>query len=457
MVDFTTPNLLGASEEFNKLVSQFDSIKASLKGKLEAEIDDVKSEVGSSLSVLDADMKDLIPELPSIPDVSFISEIQNLAALPAGGFAGLSALANLQSQFGSALSGAGFSLDSLAADATAAFSGGAGLAGGGFPNFVIGIDGLPALKPDDVGMPSTDPERLDEDDLIEEEPASLLLTPAAEISFVNTLIASDVSTAVEKIKKATQKIEILIASESGRISEETKRQFDEADTIGETSAIKSGTAPTPQIAKVNSAVATNKTLPPKSPAIELTSDAAVEIESLYGLQDDIADFENNLVGEFQRLSDLLLKYKKESPFNLIEGNREIVSYPVSAAVLAPPKLSGISRPPGQKNIEDLYTYYLSAMKFANDKINETNNDIQKRLDFLQGGSITTKIVPIDGGTESRIIRAPDDQQKLEDRFFEYKETSNQRGDQAAMGGDILIESMDAVYTEAEKTFSIPRR
>ena len=43
MVDFTTPNLCGASPEFNKLVSQFDSIKESLKGKLEAEIDLIKS------------------------------------------------------------------------------------------------------------------------------------------------------------------------------------------------------------------------------------------------------------------------------------------------------------------------------------------------------------------------------------------------------------------------------
>ena len=134
MVDFTTPNLCGASPEFNKLASQFDSIKESLKGKLEAEIDDVKSEVGSSLSVLDADMKSLIPELPSTPDISFISEVTNLIETGSA-----SALANIASQFGGALSGGGFSLDSI-------------LAGGEIPNFVIGPNGLPALKPDDVKM-----------------------------------------------------------------------------------------------------------------------------------------------------------------------------------------------------------------------------------------------------------------------------------------------------------------
>ena len=37
MVDFTTPNLCGASEQFNKLAGQFASIKDTLQGSLEAE------------------------------------------------------------------------------------------------------------------------------------------------------------------------------------------------------------------------------------------------------------------------------------------------------------------------------------------------------------------------------------------------------------------------------------
>ena len=43
MVDFTTPNLCGASEEFNKLSSQFSGIKNSLQGQLEGEIDALKA------------------------------------------------------------------------------------------------------------------------------------------------------------------------------------------------------------------------------------------------------------------------------------------------------------------------------------------------------------------------------------------------------------------------------
>ena len=52
MVDFTTPNLCGASEQFNKLAGQFSSIKDSLQGQLEGEIDSLKSELTSSLKII---------------------------------------------------------------------------------------------------------------------------------------------------------------------------------------------------------------------------------------------------------------------------------------------------------------------------------------------------------------------------------------------------------------------
>ena len=45
MVDFTTPDLCGASEQFNKLAGQFASIKDSLQDQLEGEIDALKSEL----------------------------------------------------------------------------------------------------------------------------------------------------------------------------------------------------------------------------------------------------------------------------------------------------------------------------------------------------------------------------------------------------------------------------
>ena len=188
MVDFTTPDLCGASEQFNKLAGQFASIKDSLQDQLEGEIDALKSELTASLSVLEADIKGLIPELPDIPDISLISQIQGLVALPTGSPASLGALANISSQFGDALSQAGFSLDSLVSDATAAFSGGIDLCGGGIPNFVIGPNGIPTLKPEDSGMPDTDPERLDEDGKLLAEPPSSLSTPSAQINTSNAAL-----------------------------------------------------------------------------------------------------------------------------------------------------------------------------------------------------------------------------------------------------------------------------
>ena len=113
MVDFTTPNLCGASEQFNKLASQFDSIKDTLQGSLEAEIDTLNITLTSSLNVLSNDMKGLIPELPSIPDVSLVSEIQNLISLPVGSPASLISLANIESKFRDSLNEVGFSLESI--------------------------------------------------------------------------------------------------------------------------------------------------------------------------------------------------------------------------------------------------------------------------------------------------------------------------------------------------------
>mgnify|MGYP003655129894 FL=1 len=318
MVDFTTPNLCGASPEFNKLSSQFSGIKDSLQGQLEGEIDVLKSELTASLAVLEADIKGLIPELPAIPDVSFISEIQNLAALPAGGFAGLSALANIQSQFGSALSGAGFSLDSLVGDATAAFSGGIDLCGGGLPNFVIGPNGLPALKPDDVGMPSTDPKRLDEDDDIEGEAASSLLTPSAEISSTNSGLSGAAGKASEEVKKRLPKT--TISAEGGNVSLAARKEYDKQDALIEANNIKNKVPSSPQIQKRANAAATNSNLPAKAPA---TSPDEILVE-IQGFQERVNIASNAFRDSFTRTQGLFKKSKQESPHNLLASGKAIV-------------------------------------------------------------------------------------------------------------------------------------
>ena len=139
MADSSTPNLLGASEGFNELANQLSSIKSFLQGALEAPIETVVAELIGSLGILDGDFSALIPELSSIADISFISEIQNLIALDAGSLSSLSALANIESQFGDVLSGAGFDLDGLVSEATGVLSGTFDSFTGGILDQVTGI------------------------------------------------------------------------------------------------------------------------------------------------------------------------------------------------------------------------------------------------------------------------------------------------------------------------------
>jgi len=438
MVDFTTPNLCGASEQFNKLASQFDSIKESLKSQLEAEIDTVKSDVGSSLSVLDADMKGLIPELPSIPDVSFISEIQNLASLPAGSFSSLSALANIQSQFGDALSGAGFSLDSLVSDAKAAFSGGIDLCGGGLPNFVIGPDGLPTLKTDDVGMPDSDP--VDED-------GATLTTPAAEISSVNAPIEAAASNAASNYQEQTAKVRVVISSETGEISNKTKEEFDKADAVAETAAIKAKVPANPQTAKVKDAVLTNKTLPPKEPVIkpvDLTADEQAEIEALLFLQEGITDLENEMMSEFERLSHLLLKYTKKFPQNITaDGKRKVILDRKKRA--SPPGRTA----PRPLTIKGFHGFYRGQVNVKKKRFKELNSRIDRRRDLILTGKSTERALR--EGTSLERTTLAQNVKTLEDIFERIK---NERPINTVLTLLELIDFLDDAYVLAEKTYTV---
>ena len=316
MVDFTTPDLCGASEQFNKLAGQFASIKDSLQDQLEGEIDALKSELTASLSVLEADIKGLIPELPDIPDISLISQIQGLAALPIGSPASLGALANISSQFGGALSQAGFSLDSLVSDATAAFSGGIDLCGGGIPNFVIGPNGIPTLKPEDSGMPDTDPERLDEDGKLLAEPASSLSTPSAQINTSNAALAADAAAGAAAIKENLPKTDL--ASESGNVSNSAKKEYAKQDAVIRAKLQKDGSAPTPQVQKAANATSTVSNLPPKDSLL----DADEFIAKLKGLQNRVAAAENTVKKAFNRAAHLVAKSRKQEPDNILASGTE---------------------------------------------------------------------------------------------------------------------------------------
>ena len=440
MVDFTTPNLCGASEEFNKLANQFSSIKDSLQGSLEGEIDALKGELTASLAVLEADIKGLIPELPEIPDISLISEIQNLVSLPAGSLARLSALANLKLQFGDALDEAGFALDSLVGDATAAFSGGIDLCGGGLPNFVIGPDGIPTLKPEDSGMPNTDPERVDEDGKLLAEAPSSLSTPSAQINTSNAALAAAAAAGAAAIKENLPKTDL--ASESGDISNAAKKEYAKQDAVIRARLQKDGSAPTPQVQKVGNATSTVSNLPPKDSL--LSPDEF--ITKLKGFQNRVAAAENTVKKAASRASHLVLKSNKQEPDNILaSGTEKLVrddskSFNISATlpsgqVFTRNNLNFVGKEHSIKKLAvGVWNSFFRASTRANNLI-KIKLETEARLAELQR----------QGGTGSRSGRdegiTTTDIESLVDAL------------EKDMPGAVLI--YDEIYNGVEKTYAVP--
>ncbi len=432
MVDFTTPDLCGASEQFNKLAGQFASIKDSLQGQLEGEIDALKSELTASLSVLEADIKGLIPELPDIPDISLISQIQGLAALPIGSPASLGALANISSQFGGALSQAGFSLDSLVSDATAAFSGGIDLCGGGIPNFVIGPDGIPTLKPEDSGMPDTDPERVDEDGKLLAEPPSSLSTPSAQINISNAALAAAAAAGAAAIKENLPKTDL--ASESGNVSNAAKKEYAKQDAVIRARLQKDGSAPTPQVQKAGNATSTVSNLPPKDSL--LSPDEFVT--KLKGLQNRVAVAENTVKKAASRASHLVLKSNKQEPDNILaSGTEKLVRDDSKSFNIS------VTRPDG------------TTLTYNNISFTGKNSTMYKLAtttwySFFRPSTLANRLIKIglDGGAErlDRLARAG-----------ETVDSTDIENLVVALEGDAptVVAVYDEIYKGIEKTYAVP--
>ena len=432
MVDFTTPDLCGASEQFNKLAGQFASIKDSLQGQLEGEIDALKSELTASLNVLEADIKGLIPELPDIPDISLISQIQGLVALPAGSLASLRALANITSQFGDALSQAGFSLDSLVSDATAAFSGGIDLCGGGIPNFVIGPNGIPTLKPEDSGMPDTDPERLDEDGKLIAEPPSSLSTPSAQINTSNAALAADAAAGAAAVKENLPKTDL--ASESGNVSDAAKKEYAKRDAIIRAKLQKDGSAPSPQIQKAANATSTVSNLPPKDSLLSPDE----YITKLKGFQNRIAVVENMVKKAANRASHISKKSKKPEPDNILaSGTEKLVRDDSKSFNIS------VTRPDG------------TTLTYNNISFTGKNSTMYKLAtttwySFFRPSTLANRLIKIglDGGAErlDRLARAG-----------ETVDSTDIENLVVALEGDAptVVAVYDEIYKGIEKTYAVP--
>ena len=141
MADIITANLAGANEKFNSLISKFDTIKSDLLAGLETEASTLASTLGGDLTAITGDLRGLMPALPALPDINLQAGLTSLSALSVGSDKHTALLNDITSNFGSALSAGGFSLDTLVSNASTAVGAGNALSGI-VPNFVKGADGL---------------------------------------------------------------------------------------------------------------------------------------------------------------------------------------------------------------------------------------------------------------------------------------------------------------------------
>jgi hypothetical protein len=116
MADFAIPNLCGASPDFNKLASQFDSLKNILSDNLETDPASLASLLSISLIDLELNLREMIPKIPTTSTVNFQAEVTSLAGLVPGSSVYLNKLELIKSQFGSVLP----DIDSLITSALAA-------------------------------------------------------------------------------------------------------------------------------------------------------------------------------------------------------------------------------------------------------------------------------------------------------------------------------------------------
>jgi len=120
-MDFTNPNLLGASPELNSVLEKLDAAKAEILGAM----DSLASEASSTFGATQNELTGLIDklqtvEIPTLPKLNLQAEITNFASLVPGSPSAIQALAKIKTEFGGDLTARGLGLDSLVKEASAA-------------------------------------------------------------------------------------------------------------------------------------------------------------------------------------------------------------------------------------------------------------------------------------------------------------------------------------------------
>ena len=134
----------GANVDFDAITSATSDLKSKLTSQLGGNFTSasaLKDAVSANITSVSSNLSSMLPEIPSVPALSFQSELTALASFdlntPTGILDYQSKLSSITENFGSALSGAGFSLDDLVAQAAPSLSSATDLLSGGASSFDI--------------------------------------------------------------------------------------------------------------------------------------------------------------------------------------------------------------------------------------------------------------------------------------------------------------------------------
>lgn len=196
MADFTTANLEGANELFNKTATDAKALKDQLVAQHGADASTMKAAVESKVADLQTSLSSMIPELPTVPNVNMQGEFAGLADIDISTPAGLeqyqTRVANITSQFGTAMKDKGLDIDSLATQIQAG-----GDVGDLIPNLQL-ADGstIPIELPSNISIPS-----------IEAIKEKLEVMPDFKIEIDGAVLKQQAQDALDAIQKEKEKLE----------------------------------------------------------------------------------------------------------------------------------------------------------------------------------------------------------------------------------------------------------
>ena len=219
----------------------------------------------------------------------------------------------------------------------------------------------------------------------------------------------------------------------------------------------------------------------------MTPDEEVEIVSLKNLQDELSDFENQLISEFKRLRHLCIKYRKKFPDNITaDGKRKIVhlkggkrAIPPGRAELRGRAQDDIAEGAGvpqrrvrRSNIKGFLKFYEIQIRIKRRDFKELNKRIDRRRNDIlvvraQTGMDDSSDVDRLALTRSEREEATRENQfnrvllrrgtlpaeELEDIFSQLVE--GPRRVRSVPTGNELLDFMEEAYPIAEETFSVP--